>query len=223
MGKEPTQRKESPQRKEPPQHTARPKKDPAEKIVDAAMKLAGERGWRQISLADIAAEAKLPFAEIYRHCPSKLAILDALARQTDAAVLTGLTGESDEDPHDRLFDILMRRLDALGPYKDGVRAVLRDAPRDPMSILCSGPQLIRSFSWMLVASGISDRGLRGLARTKTLILVWLTTMRVWLRDEDPDLGRTMAALDRNLKRAERWCGLIGGRPRTPSEPSEAAA
>ena len=52
-------------------------------------------------LADIAAEAKLPFAEMYRHCPSKPAILDALARQTDATVLTGLTGESDEDAHDR--------------------------------------------------------------------------------------------------------------------------
>lgn len=217
MGKEPTPRQESTPRK------TRPKKEPAEKIVDAAMKLAGEKGWRRTSLTDIAAEAELPFAEMYLHCASKLAILDTLARQTDTAVLAGLTGQSDEDAHDRLFDILMRRLDALGPYKDGIRSVLRDAPRDPMSIFCSGPQLIRSFSWMLVASGISDRGLRGLARIKTLILVWLTTMRIWLRDDDPDLGRTMAALDRNLKRAERWCGLIGSRPRASSQPSKAAA
>lgn len=209
--------------KEPTQRTARPKKGPTEKIIDAAMKLAGEKGWRQIGLADIAAEAKLPFAEMYRHCPSKPAILDALARQTDAAVLTGVTGESDEDAHDRLFDILMRRFDALRPYKDGVRSILRDVPRDPISILCSGPQLVRSFSWMLVASGISDRGLRGLARTKTLTLVWFTTMRVWLRDDDPDLGKTMAALDRNLKRAERWCGLIDGRPRPAAAPTAAAA
>ena len=209
--------------KEPTKRTSRPKKGPTEKIIDAAMKLAGEKGWSQIGLADIAAEAKLPFAEMYRHCPSKVAVLDALARQTDAAVLTGLTGESDEDAHDRLFDILMRRFDVLGPYKDGVRSVLRDAPRDPLSILCSGPQLIRSFSWMLVASGISNHGLRGLVCTKTLTLVWLTTMPVWLRDDDPDLSRTMAVLDRNLKRAERWCGLIGSRPRTAAEPSQAAA
>ncbi len=210
MGKDTTQRQ------------SRPRKTPVEKIIEAAMQLAAEKGWQAISLADVAVTAKLPFSEVYQHCPSKPAILDALARQTDTAVLVGVTGPSDEAAHDQLFDILMRRFDALAPYKDGIRAILRDAPRDPLSTLCTGPQLMRSFSWMLTAAGVSTRGLRGLARTKSLILVWLTTMRTWLNDDDPDLGKTMAALDRNLRRAETWCGLTGRRPDREA-PAAAAA
>ena len=211
MGKEATPRQ------------TRPKKTPVERIIAASMELAAEKGWQNVNLAEVASSAKLPFSDVYQHCPSKAGILDALARQTDAIVLDGVTGVSDESAHDQLFDILMRRFDALSPYKDGVRAVLRNAPRDPLSTLCSGPQLIRSFSWMLTAAGISTRGLRGLARTKSLILVWLTTMRTWLNDDDPDLGKTMAALDRNLKRAETWCGLTGRRPAPEAPAAEAAA
>ena len=209
--------------KEPTPRATRPKKSPVEKIIEASMKLAAEKGWRRVSLADVATEAKLSFSEIYQHCPSKPAILDALARQTDAAVLADITGVSDEPAHDRLFDILMRRFDALAPYKDGIRAVVRDAPRDPLSTMCAGPQLLQSFGWMLVAAGISNRGVRGLARTKGLILVWFATMRTWLNDTDPDLGQTMAALDRNLRRAERWCGLIDRRSSGDTTASEAAA
>jgi hypothetical protein len=32
------------------------------------------------------------------------------------------------------------------------------------------------------------------------------TLRVWLRDDSPDLAPTMAALDRRLRGIERWFG-----------------
>ncbi|MEE3092498.1 MAG: TetR family transcriptional regulator, partial [Pseudomonadota bacterium] len=44
----------------------------------------------------------------------------------------------------------------------------------------------------------------GLLRAKGLLAVWLITERVWLGDDSPDLGPTMAALDRNLRRAEKF-------------------
>ena len=214
--------------KQPAARSPRPRKEPIEKIIDAAMQLAAEQGWRRVGLADIASTAGLSLAEVYEHGRSKPAILDAFARRVDAAVLAGVTKEDAEQAaHDRLFDVLMRRFEALAPYKEGIQSLVRDAPRDPLSTLCSGPQLLRSFAWMLVAAGVSDRGLRGLALTKGLIVVWLATLRTWLTDDDPDLARTMAALDRNLKRGERFCGLLR-RPRRrtsepPPEPTAAAA
>jgi hypothetical protein len=33
-------------------------------------------------------------------------------------------------------------------------------------------------------------------------------LRVWINDEDPGLARTMAALDRELGRGQRWSGLL---------------
>jgi type II secretory pathway component PulJ len=48
-------------------------------------------------------------------------------------------------------------------------------------------------------------------------------MPVWLRDEGADLGRTMAALDRRLARAESLATLCGGRRRRRRGDDEPAA
>ena len=36
------------------------------------------------------------------------------------------------------------------------------------------------------------------------MVVWLATLRVWVRDDSPDLARTMAALDRHLRGRTGW-------------------
>jgi AcrR family transcriptional regulator len=39
--------------------------DISKTVIETAMKLAADRGWRELSLVEIAAEAKLPLAEVY--------------------------------------------------------------------------------------------------------------------------------------------------------------
>ena len=56
-------------------------------IIDTAMRLAAERGWRDLSLAEIATAAKLPLSKVHPIYPSKQAILGALVQRIDAAVL----------------------------------------------------------------------------------------------------------------------------------------
>ncbi|MEX2200713.1 MAG: helix-turn-helix domain-containing protein, partial [Dongiaceae bacterium] len=86
--------------------------DPVERIVDVAMDLAVERGWGNLTLADIAAAAEIPLAEVHRHFTTRQAILDGLRRHADRAVMAA--GPVTEGPaRDRLFEVLMRRFDAL--------------------------------------------------------------------------------------------------------------
>ena len=40
-----------------------------------------------------------------------------------------------------------------------------------------------------------------------LAVVFAATVQVWLRDDSEDMAKTMAALDRNLKRAEQFATL----------------
>src|SRR5258708_26405099 len=84
------------------------------RIVDAALALATERRWREVALADIAARAGVSLVNVYRHCPSKAAALDAFLRRIDATVLAGTHGaDGDSSARDPLFDVLLLRLDAL--------------------------------------------------------------------------------------------------------------
>ncbi len=192
---------------------ATPRRPSPDRILKAAMKLAAERSWRTVSLGDIADAAGASLAQLHDVFPSKSAILGALSDRIDAAMLAGGDAEIlDEPPRDRLLDVLMRRLEALAEFKPAIGAICRDTLCDPFAALCAAPRLMRSMSWSLEAAGIDSAGLRGRLRAKGLAAVYLSALRVWLRDDSPDLGPTMAHLDRGLRRAERLAlglGLIG--------------
>jgi AcrR family transcriptional regulator len=180
----------------------------SDRIIDAALACIARQGWRRLSLADIAAEAGLPVLGVYRLYASKPAILCAFFRRIDEAVLAApLDSEPDERPRDRVFDLLMRRFDALTPYRAALEVLGRELPTDPLAVLAAGAGLLRSMRWMLEAAGISGEGVGGVLAVKLTAAAYLATLRVWLRDESPDLAPTMAALDRRLRGIERWYGL----------------
>jgi AcrR family transcriptional regulator len=196
------------------------KADRAALIVDAALKRAARDGWQALSLADLATEAGISVLQLYGIFRSKTAILEAFHRRIDAAVIAGAGEAEGERPRDRLFDTLMRRFDALLPYKAAVRAIARDMPADPLAALCGVPALLNSMGWMLEISGVSATGWRGQVRAKLLLGIYLSVLRTWFADESADMTRTMAALDARLRRSERWLGIAG---RSDEEPAPATA
>ncbi len=195
----------------------KPKKaEPAPEVraIGAAMKLAAIQGWHDTTMADIADEAGIALADLRELFGSKLAILAGLSRLADDAVIRGSDAEMAEEPvRDRLFDVIMRRLDALAPYREGLAAVARELPRDPGAIAClaAGP-MRRSLQWMLEAARIEPWGLAAPLQIKGLGLIYLSVLRVWLRDEGEDQAKTMAALDKALGRAD---GLVSALCRGP--------
>jgi AcrR family transcriptional regulator len=177
----------------------------ADRIIDAALARVASEGWRHLSLAAIADAAELPILRVYRTFGSKQAILRGLYRRVDEAALAEPPpAEPAERPRDRLFDLLMRRFDTLQPYKPTLEVLRRELPGDPATMLCAGASLLRSMRWMLDAANISTGGFRGALAVKLTAAAYLSAMRVWQRDDSPDLAHTMAALDARLRRIERW-------------------
>jgi AcrR family transcriptional regulator len=186
----------------------------ADRIIDAALARIATDGWHELSLAAIAAEAGLPIVRVYRAFGSKRAILCGWLTRIDTAVLTEPpTAEPDEHPRDRVFDLLMRRFDALRPYKPVLAALRRELPSDPLAGICVGARLLRSMRWILDAADIATHGLFGAVATRLTAAAYLSTMRVWQRDNSQDLGRTMATLDASLRRIERWFRPLRTSPR----------
>jgi AcrR family transcriptional regulator len=177
----------------------------ADRIIDAALALIPTEGWRGLSLAATAAAAELPILRVYRVFRSKQAILCGVFRRIDETVLTEPpVPEPDERPRDRLFDLLMRRFDALQPYKAALDVLRRELPSDPITALCAANALMRSMRWMLEAADIPVCGVRGAVAVRLATAAYLSAMRVWRSDDSSDLARTMAALDARLRRVERW-------------------
>ena len=187
-------------------------------VIDTALNLAAEKGWRDLALADIAQAAGMSLAELYGLHPSKQAILDAYRRGIDREVLAE-TELPEGSAKDRLFDVLMRRFDKLEPHKAGLVRIGEDSARDPLAVLCGLGRLEHSMAAMLEAAGISAGGLRGIVRTKGLSAVYLSALRAWFKDDTEDKSKTMVALDKALGRAER----LAGRFHRPEKRSAASA
>ncbi|MSO89209.1 MAG: TetR family transcriptional regulator [Rhodospirillaceae bacterium] len=172
-----------------------------QRIVDAALSLAAETPWSRVSLADIAKRAKVPLSELYALYPSRSAILAAFARRIDSEVLSAKPDGGGE-PRDRLFDVMMRRFDALTVRKPAIKSIARSCIGDPITVLCHGRHVVRSMAWMIEAAGIPSVRIAGAVRAHALAAIYARTLRVWLADDGADMAKTMAALDRNLRRAE---------------------
>ncbi|MEM7169354.1 MAG: TetR family transcriptional regulator [Pseudomonadota bacterium] len=195
-------------------------------VIEAALRLAASRGWRDLSLLDIADEAGLSLAEVYALYPSKQAVLGGFSRLIDQEVLSGDDVDGrDESARDRLFEVLMRRFDALQPHRDGVSRILAAVSCDPFAALCGAKSLRRSMATMLEAAGLSASGCRGMLRVKGLSAIYLSSLKVWLKDESQDMAKTMAALDKKLNQADglvRRCQDIGSKSAKPEDAGQAA-
>jgi AcrR family transcriptional regulator len=177
---------------------------PRERIVEALMRLASDRPWNDIEIADVAAEAGVTLAE-FRDCfPSKGAALGAFSRTIDKAVLAGSNDDLAGEPaRERLFDVMMRRIDALAPYKRALRRIFYAVRRDPLALAALNRTALNSQRFMLAAAGISTEGPLGLLKLQGAAIVLANTLETWFADDDPALSRTMARLDRELRRGER--------------------
>ncbi|HEX2116349.1 MAG TPA: TetR family transcriptional regulator [Alphaproteobacteria bacterium] len=189
-----------------------------DRIIDTTMDLIAGRGWRNLSLADIASATGLSLAQLYAVFPSKLAVLDAFERRVNERTLAGEVSAEDSI-RDRLFDLVMRRLDTLAPHRPAIRALIRDLPLDPSIALCTGPRFLNAMRWMAESAGVDTSGLGGWLRVNGVAAVYVSTLYAWLNDETADNSRTLAALDRALKQAEFFARSIPGFTR----PSAAAA
>ncbi|WP_395667021.1 TetR family transcriptional regulator [Methylocella sp.] len=178
-------------------------RDPREAIVEALLELAGERDWDDISISDVATRANLDLATFRDYFPSKGAVLAAFSRKIDKMVLAAPDAALEGEPaKERLFDVLMRRFDALSPYKLGVEGVYDWTRRDPIAAAAVNRLTVNSMRFMLEAAGLPSEGGVGALKLQGLALAWARLLPVWFRDDDPGLARTMAALDRELKRGE---------------------
>ncbi len=180
-----------------------------EKIIAALLAILPEKPFQAIGLADIAAAAGVSLAQLRDEFPSTLAILAAHVKATDRAVLADdLSDMADEPVRERLFDVLMLRLEVLAPHREAMGSLLRSARRDPPLAVALNGLARRSQQWMLTAAGIGASGPRGMIRAQGLAVLFASVLRTWIDDDDPGQARTMAALDRALGRGQRFAGFL---------------
>ena len=195
-----------------------------EALIAALWRVIAAHGWPGLTMRRLAAEAGIDTASLRERFPTRLGLLLLHGRVMDQAVLAGTIPGQGGTERDRIFDVLMRRLDAMQPHREGILRLFEDMRRDPALALALAPHIGIAMRWMLEAAEVEGKSCEARLLALGLAGVWLATIRAWARDDSPDMGATMAALDSALDRAERIArplGLLRGEA-TPAPAAEAA-
>src|SRR5215469_14390612 len=162
--------------------------DSLDAAMDAALALAAERPWREVTLREVAEQAGVDFAELYARAPAKPLLVLRLSQRFDRAALATAATPSD-DVHDRLFDAAMARIEAMEAHREALLSIAR--AEGPLVIATHLPLTARAI---LEAAGVTATPPRLAAMT----LVWGRIVQVW-RDDEGALNRTMAEIDKRLR------------------------
>ena len=180
-----------------------------ETLIAALWRVIAAHGWPGLSMRRLAAEAGVEASSLRERFPTRLDILLLHGRVMDQAVLAGTIPGQGGSARDRIFDVLMRRLDAMQPHREGILRLFEDMRRDPALALALAPHIGIAMRWMLEAAEVEAKSCEARLLALGLAGVWLATIRAWARDDSPDMGATMAALDSALDRAERIARPLG--------------
>lgn len=181
----------------------KPRNSVQDQAIDALLELLADREWADISLQDIAAKAGVSLAELRGAFPSKGAVLGGFAKRIDQEVLKPAPEIEGQVARERLFDVMMRRFDALKRHKAAIRSARRGLMADPLAATSWNKVEVNSAQWMLAAAGIKDSGPYAALKAQGLAVIFANVLGTFLDDDDPDLTKTMRDLDKQLRRAER--------------------
>ena len=107
-------------------------KDLETRLIDAMLEIAARDGWQGVTLPAIAEGAGAGCPSFIRPGVPGSAVLAAFTRRIDREVVaTDFTFAPEDTARDRLFEVLMRRFDALQPHREAVQRIRTGLTRDP--------------------------------------------------------------------------------------------
>lgn len=200
------------------------KAKPTPDLLEAAFALIADKGWDGFSALALSETTGASLEEIHGLLPTPAALACRLGERLDRAMLAVPSDELSElSPRERLFELLMRRIDALAPFRPGLVRLRAEARAEIELALAALAGLDRMAGWLLDLACLPGHGLRGRLARRALMLAYARVFAVWLKDDSPDLDATLAELDRRLDQLERLARLrdrlaagLGRRPRARS-------
>ena len=179
-------------------------------LARAALSLAAAGSWREVTLVRLAHAANRPVSELYGASLGEA--VDCVEEAFDRAIGEDLDKlDPGQSVRDRLFELIMRRFEAMEPHRTAVLAMEQGGDRDPVMMAAAHQRHVRCARWVLALAGLEADGMTGQARAQGLGVIIGQARAAWRGDEAGDFAKTMASLDKNLRRAEetfgRWAGF----------------
>ena len=177
------------------------------KGVEAALKLAAENPWGELTLSEIAEEAGLELSE-FHGVADKRDIAAAVEPMLDKAMSTE-PADMDDPPRERLFDVIMLRFEKMEEHRAGLLSLQHWREANPARLAALAKARMNTARWALASAGLDAQGDLPMG-LRAVGLAWILarTERAWRKETSADFSRTMAELDKQLREADERAGWI---------------
>ncbi|MEK7802022.1 MAG: TetR/AcrR family transcriptional regulator [Pseudomonadota bacterium] len=179
-------------------------------LIDAALRLAAAKPWEFVSTYEIAMNAGVSLEQLEDIFPNKHMILEDIVRRLDSDVEQSFS-ELDEksSSRDRLFDVLMERFEMANQHRAAHVSFFKSLGWTKTES-CNDVAMMRSsMTRMAKLAGIDVSLPLGPLRIIGLSALYSWVLLAWIKDDSPDLIRTMAQLDKSLGYAEKVLNYVG--------------
>ncbi len=191
-------------------------------LARAALSLAASTPWREVTIVRLADAASRPVTDFYG--ASLWEAVDCVEEAFDRAIAEDLDAlDPTQTVRDRLFELIMRRFEAMEQYRAAVLAMEHGVDRDPTLLASAHQRHVRCARWVLALAGLEADGMTGQARAQGLAVIIGQARIAWRADSAGDYAKTMASLDKNLRRAEEMFGRWAGFDPRPKPDGESAS
>jgi AcrR family transcriptional regulator len=172
-------------------------------LAQAALKLLEKQAWGRITIASIARAAKLPLQETIALAPSKTAVVGIILRVFANETAKRHSAEpASREVRERVFDVIMTWFDVQQPHAAALKKLYRVVQYDPATLLALRADILRVSAELLVLAE-ADFGFSACIQSAMFVGILVRAVAVW-RDDDAEMGKTMAQLDADLRRVERF-------------------
>lgn len=173
------------------------------RVLSAALDVAASYPWEFVAMSQIADSAGVTVGDVTSHFPSKTDIVAAIINELDVEVEEAFSVIDEDAPmRDRLFDVLMERIELANQNRAAHISFFKSFGWTKDATCADITLLKSSMTRMAKCAGMETEGLFAGIHLTGLSLAYLWVLLTWVNDASPDLGKTMAELDKTLGRAE---------------------
>ena len=185
------------------------KTNQTETVFNAALSLAGKDGWDSLKLPAVAKKARVPLKDLEKQYSDIWALLKAvlvkLEKDTHAAVGDYLG----DNWRDNLMELLMSRFELAQQHREAYASLPASFARNPQQSPRFAKQFYKYLDNTLKSAGV-EKKLCQPACVVAFGALYLSLVEVWLRDDTPDLSKTMAAIDKRTGLLEKGLDFLKG-------------
>ena len=178
------------------------------KLAETTLLILEKKSWHSIRIDDVYKKTKINKKYLQNNVTNKRDLLQNINHYFDFMLRKTADSVDQSTNKDMIFEVIMMRFDILQIYRKPIIKIFEFFKKRPQELLFMLPSLIESMITMAKLAKISIVGIKGNLKVKGLLVIYLSSFLVWVKDNSHSLDKTMTSLDNHLDRAGKLLSII---------------